>query len=410
MPISSQSNGPVGDAAGYRLPAGLSESIDLDGFRGLSAKTQAYSTRVRQLSIAPDAMKGLRRFSLAEASEMTGIPKATLQRHAVGSYEHGRLSLETIHQVQAKLGKSPRRPEGVAPFVLSSLFLKGGVGKTTTAFHIAQYFSRRGYRVIAADLDPQGSLTYLYGLIPDAEVMADDTAEPFLVGDADGDDLRANIRPTNWPGMRLLPGASALHSVDVGIARGMREIPGFHPWLRGKALVQELAASDVDIIVIDTPPALSWTTLNVLWACDGIVSPMDPTLLSVASATEFSNLIVESIDAFERASEEKKIWDLFMVVLNNVDAGDPDHEVFAGHIRSMFAPHVAPVNIPHARVVSKVQARLWSVYEATPKDFDGRSLRRLRDAYDQLGRKLEGMIQATWMKRIQAAEVAGDET
>jgi chromosome partitioning protein len=36
---------------------------------------------------------------------------------------------------------------------------KGGVGSTTLAYHLAHMFQRIGVRVLAADLDPQASLT-----------------------------------------------------------------------------------------------------------------------------------------------------------------------------------------------------------------------------------------------------------
>lgn len=36
---------------------------------------------------------------------------------------------------------------------------KGGVGKTTLAYHLAHMLARVGYRVLAVDLDPQSNLT-----------------------------------------------------------------------------------------------------------------------------------------------------------------------------------------------------------------------------------------------------------
>ena len=44
---------------------------------------------------------------------------------------------------------------------------KGGSGKTTTAAHMAQYLALRGYRVLAIDLDPQASLSTLFGVQPE---------------------------------------------------------------------------------------------------------------------------------------------------------------------------------------------------------------------------------------------------
>ena len=36
---------------------------------------------------------------------------------------------------------------------------KGGVGKTTTTYHLARAASLRGIRTLVVDLDPQGNLT-----------------------------------------------------------------------------------------------------------------------------------------------------------------------------------------------------------------------------------------------------------
>ena len=59
---------------------------------------------------------------------------------------------------------------------------KGGVGKSTTAFHLARAAVLRGQRVLVVDADPQGNLT---------AVAAAETVEEDQAGLADALSTRA---------------------------------------------------------------------------------------------------------------------------------------------------------------------------------------------------------------------------
>lgn len=54
---------------------------------------------------------------------------------------------------------------------------KGGVGKTTLAYHLAHMLSRLGQKVLAVDLDPQANLT--------AHVLDEDVLETLWGADDD---------------------------------------------------------------------------------------------------------------------------------------------------------------------------------------------------------------------------------
>lgn len=90
---------------------------------------------------------------------------------------------------------------------------KGGVGKTATAVTLAQGMSLLGHKVLVIDIDPQGSLTTLFGILPDSEVEEEDTILPLVMGAETS--IRYAIRPTYWDGIDLVPAApcsSALSS------------------------------------------------------------------------------------------------------------------------------------------------------------------------------------------------------
>lgn len=80
----------------------------------------------------------------------------------------------------AKTGRNgetylPGRRENDALQVISIVNFKGGSSKTTSAIHLAQRYALRGYRVLAIDMDPQASLTTMFGYRPKIEFAENGT-------------------------------------------------------------------------------------------------------------------------------------------------------------------------------------------------------------------------------------------
>ena len=98
--------------------------------------------------------------------------------------------------------------------VIAVTNFKGGSGKTTTAAHLAQYFALRGYRVLAVDLDPQASLSALFGFQPEFDVGDNETLYGAIRYDESQRALAEILRPTYFAGLDIVPGNLELHEFE----------------------------------------------------------------------------------------------------------------------------------------------------------------------------------------------------
>lgn len=144
--------------------------------------------------------------------------------------------------------------------VLAVCNQKGGVGKTTTTFHLSRAAVLAGLRVLLIDMDPQGNLT---------KISAKERVEKRQLGVADvlTEDsdyaLPDVIVEGRWPGLSIAPtsGRKLINVRNELVAATIgREIR-----LR-RALAK--VRKDFDLVLIDCPPSVDLLTINALAAAD----------------------------------------------------------------------------------------------------------------------------------------------
>ena len=122
------------------------------------------------------------------------LATATLKhfKRALGSWSRLRLAIDAIDVDGPGLwiSRKPRRPNNYASNIKNSIpiilvaNLKGGVGKTTIAANlIAHYTQKKNQRILAIDLDFQGSLSSM--------IIPGDSFDELLAQQANGEDSKA---------------------------------------------------------------------------------------------------------------------------------------------------------------------------------------------------------------------------
>ena len=84
-----------------------------------------------------------------------------------------------------------------------------------------------------------------------------------------------------------------------------------------------------DVVVIDTPPSLSYTTINALLASDGIIMPLPPSALDFASSSQFWDL-------FSSLTEEMCIRDMLNAEFSSLRIPSPTRDRQAGPSLNCF--------------------------------------------------------------------------
>jgi len=291
------------------------------------------------------------------------------------------------------------RPKGAEAVCIAVANFKGGVGKTTTAMTLAQGLSLKGHKVLVIDCDPQGSLTTLFGILPDTEVDETQTILPVCLGMEAS--IRPAIQPTYWSGLDLVCAAPLLFAAEFGLpARQMRE-DDFEFWNVLNVGLDDIRDS-YDVIIIDTPPSLSYVTINALMASDGILMPLPPNALDAASAAQFWRLFSDLAGQLVEQRGVTKEFDFVRVLLTRVDNQDVTTATVRDWISKTYEGKVLPAEIPKTTVASSSSAEFGTVYDVGKYEGNQRTYKRALDAYDRVNELFEEIIRAAWRRHLGA--------
>lgn len=379
--------------------------IDLKDIEAQAERAAAMMEQIRSAMLAPTATKNPPVFNLTQLAGLCGLEKGSVShRLGKGDLPEGRLNASgsrrefTLAEARAwvkEYRKDFLRPDGAEAVTISVGNFKGGVSKTTTAVTLAQGLSLRGHRVLVIDTDPQGSLTTLFGRLPDTEVSDEDTILPLALGEQTS--IRYAIRSTYWDGIDLVAAAPLLFGAEFALPARQTRDAKFQFWR-----VLDLGIDDVrpeyDVIIIDTPPALSYTTINAFMASNGIIMPLPPNALDFASASQFWNLFSDLATQLLTNRGLTKEFDFIHVLLARVDPADSATQIVRQWIGQTYAEKVLPVEIPKTAVSGVASAEFGTVYDVSRYDGSAKTFKRALDAYEAFVGYVEESIRSVWSR------------
>ncbi len=358
-------------------------------------------------AFAPDNTKSLRNFAAPEAAELLGVSGQFMRKvHAEGTIPEpkdvrsGRRyytahelweARETLEKTSRKKWRYiPRRTEGEKLQVWQLMNFKGGSSKSTTTIHLAHYFALRGYRVLAVDLDPQGSLTSMCGISPEIEF------DGLTIYDAiryeDPVDMADVVLPTYFPGLSVAPSRLVLSEFETESAVHSNPDHPFFTRIRN-ALAQ--VEGDFDLVLIDSPPQLGFLTIAGMAAASSLLVPLTPSMLDVSSTAQFLELAGAYMAVIEDAGATLE-YDNFKFLITRDEPTDVPSQQLASFMRALFQDRVMSATALKSTAISDATMLKQSIYEVVRSEMTRATYDRAKNSMDAIGSEVEQMIHQAW--------------
>ncbi|TRD15666.1 AAA family ATPase [Palleronia caenipelagi] len=436
--------------------ASLSDPVDTSRF----AKAAAFAAKGRQELArnghAPDGDKRLRKFSTTEVCRyLIPVNPAHFRRvlksnphlpQGSGNASTKWFSLEEIMVLRDHFAKEgakgreyrPWRPDGLPAKIVAVANFKGGVGKTSTCAHLAMSAAMDGYKVLAVDLDSQGSLTSIMGGKVEDEWQ---TAFPLIARDfarhleAENAVRRSGgaaelpldetltealkvsprnlIQKTHWPNLDLIGAQLNLYWAEFQVPvwrMTERSWPLWDSLLNG--LGQDDILSSYDIILIDTPPALGYLTINALSAADILLIPLGASFLEFDSTGRFFDMLYSTFASIEDGENSVRTrqglpevrfeWDAVRTLITRFDAAQQTD--LANVIQAYFGDLMTTFRQDITAMVGQAGEQVNGIYEADPRDFNRETYLRGRETFDRTWAEVKALILGSWWRDQEMAD------
>lgn len=250
---------------------------------------------------------------------------------------------------------------------------KGGVGKTTTCFHLADAARRAGLRVLVVDMDPQGNITRA---LSHDELSEDAPSMPQVLSYRTPHTMPAVIVAGEWPGVDVAPtvGDSLAVVRDELLLRGQRSEQ------RLADALKDVDRSAYDLALIDCPPAIDLLTQNSMTASDAALIITHSRYFSITGLSRLLNTL----------SVVKKYYNPALaiagIVVNQHEDVTTQGRYFADELRDLAAAERIPIYeplVPKRVVIADAAEGGHSLTEAKTRED-----RQLAEIYDSFVRLL----------------------
>lgn len=384
----------------------------------ITQRAEALSARLRAVgerAFPPMAQKSLRSFTSGEVAEIVGVSDGYLRQLSLdglgpspdlGNAGRRSYTLEQINELRQYLAGArpkeanrfwPRRRDGEKLQIVTVANFKGGSAKTTTSVYLAQGLALQGYRVLAIDLDPQASLSAMFGYQPEFDVAENTTLYGALRYDEQRVTMNEIVRPTYFTGISIVPGNLELMEFEHQTPRYMlqnRSRPEDLFFRRVAGAISQVE-DDFDVVVVDCPPQLGFLTMGALNAATGMIVTVHPQMVDVASMSQFLLMTSDLVSVIEEAGGRLD-YDFLRFLVTRHDPRDVPEQEIVGLLRDVFAGDVMAASAWKSTAIANAGLTKQSLYELSRGAVGRSTYDRAMESINAVNQEVIELINKVW--------------
>jgi len=384
-------------------------------FQQLVNESNLLDMRLNELAealFAPTNQKVLRKFSSTETAKILCISDTYLREVTAAGFAAdvevsatGRrfYSLETINQLRFALDAKlptpkylPWRRDAEMCQIVACVNYKGGSGKTTQSVHLAQYLALQGYRVLAIDLDPQGSMTSLLGFEPE-RTQPDETLYGAVRYEGKAKPLAEIAIATYFTGIDLVPAGTFLMEIEYEVARviGDRRYEKF--FNRLPRVLKEVGAH-YDVIVLDTAPNLGFATLGSMCSATGLILTIHPHMLDTLSARQYLAMFTQTMKTLIDAGAAMNLA-FVRYLFTRREINDHAQSKIVTLLRSLFEDRILHNEVLKSVAIAEAQLARQTLYDAPKNTLRRSTAERALESMNAVNAEIEALMHKAWGRK-----------
>jgi chromosome partitioning protein len=361
------------------------EAVRESAVARLTRHAQILSDQMHSLAanlFPPTSRKTLRSFSSGEVAKFLGVSDGYLRQLSLDGLgpcptlsSGGRRSYTSKQIVELRSYLAASRPKDALMFqpgrrpgdklqVLAVANFKGGSAKTTTALYLTQFLALEGFRVLAIDLDPQASLSGMFGYQPEYDVGENETLYGAIRYDEARRPMQEVVRETYFTGVSIILANLELMEYEHRTPQAIinRSARGGELFFRRVATAIREVEDQFDFVVIDCPPQLGYLTMGALNAATSVLVTIHPQMVDLSSMNQFLLMISDVMSVIEEAGA-KLDYDFIRYVVTRHDPNDVPETQIVALLRNLFGADVLGATIWKSTAIANAGLTKQSLYE-----------------------------------------------